>query len=926
MMASSMLAAVLVLSQPLSAQRLALSELPEGLRWSEAAVDSTGQVAYLLSSPSAGTYFVLGDSASYLSQTRFVVVSAADNGWQVSLPPSGEYDFGRADSLVSADGTQLTGSAGYASGSIGSRRAMDGRRVRTSRYPAFLDTETPTPFVYTVAGANGRGLLPFEAARRRVTTDERAGTDFEFKVVRWAIGRTHVAIAERISTFNVYLPGGTWSYAASLASRPIDEGGSARTFTELSAPPVSLVGLGQGFALLSSREIVLVDTLMRELQHAYWPRDEKLIRAASSVEQLFLIDDGPDKRGRLTVLDTGLNVLAQYVPELIADTLTQVSVELASQRVFIAGRSSTGYFNAEVLGGRFEQAGLERVTSGIPVLAKADYPLPDTIAAVSTYRRNFRIEGESLGPLTGARVLADSSLHLTFDAWTEVRGASGQWLGNWSPDTSEYVRSSLVTGRFRAVGDSIVYDGADGTRLLAKGSTYLRYYLAGSTSPGFALILAHSVPLRGVQTVRYSIIDSLGRVLVTPENNVVAGGVRTSLYPVGLLLSGSYTGFGTGREPIGLSKISYTPSTLLGMPLQAPIGVCRIGEQIDFEWPGAEGYTSTFRYDGQGYYSGSYYGAFYNVPTRPVLNFNEAVTNLNVVPVCGDLLAGNIMVELDSQHPPVDVFIDGNAGTERTYTGYANAEILLSDTAGCQAIRRVIVREVDFEPRIVEACAGEPYGSIALLTSGTDESILSFDDGNFIDERDSLNVGTYQVQLLTSSGCVYDTLITIAEAPPAIPTLDSTARGGDYDVLATDTDSVYWYTYAWSNGEVGDMATLTAASEHSVFTTQRSYVSPQQVCFDTLTFTLGDGISRSTHPLLQDLKVWVNGNDLLTVDGLMPLMRTGEPHYLTLHDVTGQTLLSTPITSPRVQLQRGEWPRGIVFVRLDRYGSIGVLW
>ena len=917
---------LLLVAPQLAAQRMSMADLPPGLHWSDAAVDSTGQVAFLLSSASEGTYFVQGDSARRVSPLRYDYLSPTPAGWQLSPPAVARSGY-LVDSLLLPGADALVGlPTERPVATAGVKTLEDGRSVYAEQNRQIWspnDGNLPA-YAGVVRSGQSRVLTPSTSLQLRVLGEETPGS-IVIDHVGAAVGATHFAIADRTAAFDYVHPTGAASRVVSLATLGLSTGIGQRRYTELSSAPVDLAALGDNFVLVAERELVLLDTAMREIRLARWPLDVPLGSAASTNDQLLLLDPAGDDRGRLSVLDASFDVLAQYQPASAGDTLQRVSVDRASQRVFLSGREGGVYANTEVIGGDFGAAGLRLVASPRPVLAKADYPLPDTLPRVASYRRKLQIANREQGPLAYARVLTDSSLLLRFDQWTEVRGASGQWRANWTADTTELATHRLPFGSFSADSTGVLYGGAAGPESILPNSTFASYLLYGSPAPGFALIARNETPFRGERTTSYRVHDSTGRALIRLAANLRTLNTRARIHETGLLLSARYTSYGTGRTPTGVDVVEFTPTTLLGPPTGLGGVACAIGDTVALTWA-PDGAAATFAYDGAGYYTGQYYGEYYAVPTPSALDFEAAVARLDVRPVCGALEAGRVAVDLDGSHPPVAVRIDGLLATERAYDRYAQAEIVLEDSAGCQARRTTGVRELDFEPRIFAPCAGEPYGRVALATSYDDEGYLTFDDGTYRDARDSLAAGSYQVQLTSALGCAYDTLLAIVEAPPALPTLDTTARGSTYDVRAVDPDGDHRYWYAWSNGASGPSATLAAGATHSVYATQRSIANPQQVCSDTLRFTLGDGVSATTHPLLRELRVWVNGHDELSMSGLEALLRADASARVTLHDVNGRTLMATPVTGPTMLLRRGDWPEGIVYVRLGAYGTAVVFW
>ena len=910
-----------------------LASLPPGLGWSRPVTHTDGHDYALLSSEALGTYLVRGDSAVRISGVAYAAVSSTPDGLRVS-PPLADQAYRTVDSLVDAGTGRVEPLPPTARSYPWVGGFLDGDGRLLSVRSRVRSTRTAEPYALRVPsvgdGASfAERTAPTSALASRRDLSVADGAVFTF--AGWDAADGRVASVERAAVFDAEHAVGGPGRAVWLSAVRAGGQSGAEAFTELDAEPVGIAVVDGGYVVATESSAIALDSLLREQTLARLPSEFRPRSVLGLGREAWLLVDAPSGKTQLARLDGSLDVAEQWELSAPAERVAAVAPSRLGTRVLLAGERGGAYALWDAPVGDLAAGGFTRLPDAGSVLAKAAYPLPDTLPAVRPYRRNTRRYLSDEPTLREARVLQDSGLLLEFGDWRELRGASGQWRSNWDPGLAEADALTLPTGAFRAAGDSfgggsayVVRDAGGGVDTLVDASPLTYHRVLGSPAPGLSLVETTVYPLRdGFQEKRLVLIDSLGRWITNVYGPLPARGLFSRAYFPGLLTVSSSVTYGTDRRPIANEAVVYAAWPLLGLPVEAPAVACRVGDTVAFSWPGSQNLFASFRYGGEGTYDGTYFGQRYRIPAQAAFLFEDAVERVDVEPVCGELLAGRVGVVPAAGFPLGRVTIDGEVGATRSYDQATIVGIVVTDVAGCEALATRVVTRATFRPGVQDACADGDAGGTVTLYAGSDTAYLAFANGTYVDRRRGLTPGTYPVTFASSAGCTYDSLVTIVAAPPAIPTLDSAYIGFDqYRVGAEDPDRDYEYTYRWSDGSSGPEAFLAAGATHEVYVRQRSPRLPSG-CLDTLAFRLGTGTSETRRPLHSELRAWIGADDRLHVVGLPP----GAATEVELFDGVGRRVLSVPVTGDAVAIERrGRGPRGWKVVRVAGRRARAVWW
>ena len=161
----------------------------------------------------------------------------------------------------------------------------------------------------------------------------------------------------------------------------------------------------------------------------------------------------------------------------------------------------------------------------------------------------------------------------------------------------------------------------------------------------------------------------------------------------------------------------------------------------------------------------------------------------------------------------------GSLNDSLTVTSTGTYTLEVTDSNGCSATDSIVITlnaPIEFSSVLVNTVCQEDTGSIALtITSGNGGYTFNWSTGDTTSSIDSLSAGTYSVTVSDTVGCdVSETFNLVAPDAPVL-TLNGTdancfGEAGNISFFATGGAAPY--SYAWSNGSIGDPNPVTAGS------------------------------------------------------------------------------------------------------------------
>ncbi|MDO8969178.1 MAG: SprB repeat-containing protein, partial [Saprospiraceae bacterium] len=153
-------------------------------------------------------------------------------------------------------------------------------------------------------------------------------------------------------------------------------------------------------------------------------------------------------------------------------------------------------------------------------------------------------------------------------------------------------------------------------------------------------------------------------------------------------------------------------------------------------------------------------------------------------------------------------------------------------------------------------CRGEASGSVTVNTGGgTPPYVLLWTGGSANQTLTGLLAGTYTVTVTDGNGCTATSSTTVSEpAQDLLATISATTNvdcfgGNNGSATAVGSGGTGPYSYAWSNGQMLDLATGLAAGTHTVTVTDANSCTTTTTAVITEPSELTASISAQTNVL-----------------------------------------------------------------------------
>lgn len=894
----------------------------------------------LLRSQDEGTYLVKGDSAVWMSPLSYGSLTSTTEGLRI-VAPSPNSRLLWPDSMVSASGLRLEAVPSTA------RRPLithtTGGVVVGATDDLLLERANLS------GGQFGGRSWASVLVKRDLTGIEKASDDamfnrscaeasvdinpLEVESAIWTVGEHQMVSVIRVPSFDrEYLNRPVRPVGKSVLITLLSfDSESLQTFSEIIGDPVSIVSLGAEFALVTTRELLLFDSLGHERSHAYLPHDFVPKSATSfsdsSGDFIWIIDEGVNGRGRINKVNSSFELLGSYASVVLDDKLQKFALRSVSGTLSLAATTEFGYrwfsFQPSSLPGN----GMQWSSSPSPILPKVEYPLPDTLELIQ-FGRGFLINDcDLIGDFDTVYVLRDSSIWIDGPLFNELRGRSEQWLANWTPTLDPNPIIQLDQGNFETDNDGIRFSDANGDVRLFQNGQYSRFESLGEVSPGYALYQYEDLgdaPFGDYLELR--IADSPGRSYTYLLYSLARETITTT--PDAGLLANYEVLTSTPSDFDREIQINFIPWEVLRLPENLPAHGCagtNTGTSELF-WSGMPNQPGTFTFNGTGRQTGRVAGLSFSFYLESSFILDSILSSFSMIYPCGDLVPGRLEVEISSAFPHVTSFINGEAATildSIESRDLVNLE-LIDSVSGCEIDKLIIALPRSFSYFQSDPC----FGRLGNISSNSgDTSFFDFPDSTYIGRRRNIEPGVYPMTFRTSEGCSIDTMLVILEAPEIVLSVDSTIFNGLYDLEASVTDTLYNYTFSWSGGTQGTTATYPPGTEVNLSTVQ---IGGHSRCSNSLRFTLG-GVSNVGGAHLEKLNVSVDANGNLLVNGLEEYAQAqGVP----LSDITckvldaaGRHLYSYQAFGDLMKIERNSGHTvGPKFLSFGKLGGIGIIW
>lgn len=266
------------------------------------------------------------------------------------------------------------------------------------------------------------------------------------------------------------------------------------------------------------------------------------------------------------------------------------------------------------------------------------------------------------------------------------------------------------------------------------------------------------------------------------------------------------------------------------------------------------------------------------VAQPPALSTNIVGTNLN----CYGDGGGSASVGITGGTPPFS-FEWSNTASTASISGLdaGTYSVTVTDASGCQEINSVTITSppdlnVDTQTTSTTCPGNADGGASAEGSGGTPPYNYFWSTGANTAVVSNLAPGTYTVTVSDINLCIAIGSVTVQEvqAPSCVATISSgisTVGGSDATATVQGSGGTPPYSYEWSNGQSGDMATDLGEGTHSVTITDANgctstcsvtVVGPAKVG-DLVWIDLNrDGCQDADEPGLHDVVVILTGTDV----------------------------------------------------------------
>jgi len=228
------------------------------------------------------------------------------------------------------------------------------------------------------------------------------------------------------------------------------------------------------------------------------------------------------------------------------------------------------------------------------------------------------------------------------------------------------------------------------------------------------------------------------------------------------------------------------------------------------------------------------------IAQAPAVTFNLTGTEI----VCGAGNLGNATATPLTGTPPFN-FSWSNGGNSSTVTGLTQGihTVTVTDANGCSAARSITINIIDDLNVTVTGsnvlCAGESTGSATAFPSGGDAPYtFAWSNGSNTQSISGLSVGTHTILITDANGCTATGSYTVTQPNPLSVSIQSTNPlvcfgQADASLTAIGAGGTPAYSYAWSNGQVGQTITNLPAGTYTVTVTDANE------CTASTSFTVG---------------------------------------------------------------------------------------
>lgn len=241
-----------------------------------------------------------------------------------------------------------------------------------------------------------------------------------------------------------------------------------------------------------------------------------------------------------------------------------------------------------------------------------------------------------------------------------------------------------------------------------------------------------------------------------------------------------------------------------------------------------------------------------------------------------------------------------------------NYGLTVTDAAGCSSDTLVSIQNMPGPIVVGNAinahCFGNPTGAIDLtIIGGNQPYFISWSNGRYTEDLDSLTAGNYLVTVVDASSCSSTRAYTVYEPSPIELSTQSEAYQGQWFINLEVRGGVEPYTYAWSNGATTeDLFDL----EPNTYTVT---VTDDAGCSKSLTIDITTDVAEPE--IYQQLQLYPNPTQQQMTLYWPTLPATGA--RLQLFDTHGRLLERSFLQRANGRISLEAYPAGVYWLRLE---------